>query len=203
VPGPEFSETVLQLRAVRAGDRQALSDLLARYEPWVRQTAALRLGRPLADCTELDDIVQETLLDAFRGLEGVEQWSEGGFRHWLVRLVVNNVTDAARRSGRKKRDPARVERRLDHSSVSGGTSLPGRQPTPSQHAQAHELEARIEQGLLALAPTHREIIVLRERCGMGFDEIAAQLGFKNADTARALHHRALTRLEHLLRERES
>ena len=55
-----------------------------------------------------------------------------------------------------------------------------------------------------LAPASRlvgrdaEILVLRERCSLQYAEIAAELGFKNEDTARALHHRALRKLEDML-----
>jgi RNA polymerase sigma-70 factor (ECF subfamily) len=195
VSQPAFSETVLQLRAIQDGDRDAMNQLLARYLPWVRQTAALRLGQPLRDCQDLDDIVQQTLLDAFRSLASFEQTTEGGFRHWLAQVVLNNVRDAARRRGRH----AERQVRGDSSSSTGGWArVPSADASPSQLAQANELEARIEDAMLRLTATHREILVLRDRCGMEYAEIASQLGFKNADTARALHHRAASRLQELL-----
>ena len=202
MPRDGFSETVIQLRAARTGDRTALSELLARYLPWVRQTAALRLGRPRRDCHELDDIVQETLLDMFRGIEAFEPTSDGSFRHWLACVVVNNVRDAARQRGRQARRALSGQSALSPTDATS-LRLPAHDGSPSQMAQANELEERIERALLCLTPTHREAIIMRDRCGMSYAEIAAQLQFKNADTARALCSRALARLHEQLGSTES
>lgn len=194
-----FSETAIQLRAVHDGDREAMNDLLTRYLPWVRQTASLRLGRALRDFHQLDDIVQESLMDAFRSLDSFRQSSEGAFRHWLALVVINNIRDVARKRTRGARSAAREELPSDPSATSDGWSrVASAEATPSQHAQAHELEERVERAMLALTATHREILVLRDRCGMEYAEVASTLGFKNADTARALHHRATSRLRQLL-----
>lgn len=176
------------MRAAKAGDRSALESLFARYLPWLRQSVALRLGMPLRACAGIDDIVQQSLLDAFLGIHGFEPRSEGSFRNWLMTIAVNNARDTERRERRRPAVP------LPETGIVGdGTS-------PTQGARAAELEERIEGALLALSSTHREILMLRERCAMEFAEIAAEMGFKNADTARALHHRALARLREQLDE---
>ena len=84
-----FSETVIQLRAARTGDRAALSELLARYLPWVRQTAALRLGRTRRDCHELDDIVQETFVEGLRQLPALKDPAK--LRSFLVTIAVRRI----------------------------------------------------------------------------------------------------------------
>lgn len=194
----QLSRTLAQVRAAKAGDRAALDDLLARYAHWVRQTVALRMGRALRDCGEIDDVVQESLLDAFRGIDRFAEHSDGSFRNWLAQIVLNNVRDhARRRSGRRATaaravTATRADRALE--------ACRARDGSPSQMAQAIELEARIERALLSLSSTHREVIILRDRCAMSYAEIAGQLGYKNADTARALHHRSLSLLDAALRE---
>ncbi|MFO1078577.1 MAG: sigma factor [Planctomycetota bacterium] len=89
--------TLSQVRAARDGDRGALEQLFGRYLPWVFDTVALRLGRRRRDCGALEDLVQESLLDAFRSIERFQERSEGSFRNWLARIVENNVRDGARR----------------------------------------------------------------------------------------------------------
>jgi RNA polymerase sigma-70 factor (subfamily 1) len=194
-----FSQTTRQVQAARSGDKEALNHLLARYLPWVRQTVALRLGRPLRECADLEDIVQESLIDAFRALDQLAVGSEGRFRHWMAQIVLNNVRDQQRRNRSQMRDTARACR-LDSRPASRATiDPPARDATPSEVAQANELEESVEQAMLGLTATHREVIVLRDRCGMDYAEIAEQLGFKNGDTARALYNRALARLRAVLR----
>jgi RNA polymerase sigma-70 factor (ECF subfamily) len=188
------SDTEQRVRAARSGDRTALNDLLTCYLPWVRQTVALRLRRSLREWCEFDDIVQESLLDAFRSL-GAFVEHEGSFANWLAGIVLNNIRDAARKSARQCRNPDRVEQRLDGSPSGSAPGIASRDASPSQLAQAQELEDRVERAMLALSDAHREILVLRDRCNLQYAEIATQLGFKNEDTARALHHRALRKLE--------
>ena len=45
----------------------------------------------------------------------------------------------------------------------------------------------------------REVIVLRNFCGMDYEPIARELGVKNEAAARALHSRAVARLRELVR----
>ncbi|HEX6812833.1 MAG TPA: sigma-70 family RNA polymerase sigma factor [Planctomycetota bacterium] len=191
---PNLADTVQRVRAARSGDRTALNELLTCYLPWVRQAVASRLRRPWREWCEFDDIVQESLLDAFRSLEAFVE-HEGSFGNWLAGIVLNNVRDAARKSARQRRNPDRVELQLDGPVSGGAPAIASRDASPSQVAQAQELEDRVERAMLALSDTHREILVLRDRCNLQYSEIAMQLGFKNEDTARALHHRALRRLE--------
>lgn len=194
-----LTQTLAQVRAAQAGDRRALEDLFARYAGWVKQTVSLRLGRPLRQSADLDDVVQESLLDAFRCIESFRERSEGSFRSWLAQIVVNNARDHARSVARRRRLAA-----PDPIQYGSPGAWPEGDPvadvTPSQWAQANELESRLEHAMLRLSATHREIVILRDRCGMAYHEIAQQLGYKNADTARALHHRALGLLDAAVRK---
>jgi RNA polymerase sigma-70 factor (ECF subfamily) len=181
------------VRAAQTGDPLALDALMSRYLPWVRQTVALQLGRRLRDNADLDEIVQESLLDAFRGLQRFQDRGEGAFRFWMVTIVTNNVRDAIRRDDRTSRRFVRPRSRSG--STTATAALRGHHASPSEEAQAAELEQRIEAALLLLSESHRSVIVMRDRCGLEYGEIASRLGFKNGDTVRALHNRALRRLE--------
>lgn len=193
-----LSLTRIQVHAARGGDRDAMNELLLRYLPWVRQTVALRLGKPVRACSDLDDLVQESLLDAFVALDRFEDRTEGSFRHWLAAIVLNNVRDAARRAGSRKPGVRAQPLTETYHTASPGVLPEARDPRPSMIARANELEERIESAMLALSETHRETLILRDRCDMDYGEIAARLGFKNADTARALYSRALAHLQERL-----
>lgn len=180
----------------KAGDRAALEALFARYLPRVRQIVALRLGRRLRDLLELDDVVQEVLASALKRFDRFKQTSEGGFRHWLARMVERHITDQARRFAARKRGGGRVRRAGDlPSSVLSGSMAAGRHPSPSEVAMARETEERLEKALLALSERDRELIVLRKLCGMSYEEIAETLGTPGeAENVRRAFSRALWRL---------
>jgi len=179
--------TLLQVRAATSGDRAALEALFARYLPWVVETVALQLGRKRAECPDLEDIAQESLLDAFRSIDRFEHRTEGSFRLWLARIVENNVIDRERRRHAHKRDADR-QHQLQ---TAAADRLPGREATPSQVASSNETTALVERALLALPPRTREILVLRDRCGLSFEEVAGAIGLANAESARTTYRRAL------------
>jgi RNA polymerase sigma-70 factor (ECF subfamily) len=70
-------------------------------------------------------------------------------------------------------------------------------PTPSAILYGKELEERFEVALLELKDNQRELIILRQLCGMSFDEIAEATGSKEG-TVRKTIARALEKLEQLM-----
>jgi RNA polymerase sigma-70 factor (ECF subfamily) len=85
--------------AARAGDRDAFGRLA---EPQ-RRSLLLHCYRFLGSLQDAEDVVQETLLRAWRRLDGFE--GRSSFRHWLFRIATNACFDA--------RD-ARARRLLPH-----------------------------------------------------------------------------------------
>ena len=187
----DFAQTTMLVRSAQGGDRQALDSLFARYLPRVRRIVAARMGRSLREMTAEDDIVQESLLDAFRAITAHGLTSEGAFRHWLARCVENNVRD-----GRRRADVVGRVRLLEprEGATDGPVAMAAAGPTPSEHAAAHELDPRLERALLALRDEHREVVVLRLLCEMSFAEIATTMGHPNEATARSWFARAMRKL---------
>ena len=187
-----MATTLAQVRAARGGDRPAMEALFARYLPWVIETVALRLGRRRQDCGDIEDLAQESLLDAFRSIERFQEQSEGSFRHWLARIVENNVVDRERRRRAQKRGGGKEQVFRDvYESSPDGPPVRGRESTPSQVAGQHEHALLVEQALLRLPDRTREILILRDRCEMSFEEVAAAVGLGSAESARTTYRRAL------------
>ena len=139
---------------------------------------------------------QQALLKAFTRLKTFEHRSEGSFRHWLARLVQVEIVACARRGGAKKRGGGRVRRFRDYPSQSLSESFfraPG--PSPSSVVEAREREQQIEAALLGMPQHHREVIILRQFCGLSYKEIAEAMGFRQEETARKAWYRALQKLK--------
>src|SRR5277367_3692795 len=73
--------------AAQHGDRGALDDLLARYLPLIYNI----VGRALDGHADTDDVVQETMFRAVRGIGDVRD--PAAFRSWLVAVAVRQVRD--------------------------------------------------------------------------------------------------------------
>lgn len=183
--------------AAQAGDSDATDQLFRRYYPWVLQVSALRMGEPLRNVLEREDLVQEALLDAFRGLARFEHRDEGSFRNWLATIVSARVSDGWRRMSAQKRGAGAVR---SFATASGGSSVltaslfPDAGASPSEEAAARELEERIETAMLALPARERSAVELRRLCGLEYADIASELQLPTEGAARALVARALTRL---------
>jgi RNA polymerase sigma factor (sigma-70 family) len=79
----------LVLRA-RAGDRQALEELIQRHQGWIYNIAVRMLYHP----QDAEDATQEILLKALTRLSSFE--GRSSFRTWLYRIVVNHVLNMKR-----------------------------------------------------------------------------------------------------------
>ncbi|MEO3857548.1 sigma-70 family RNA polymerase sigma factor [Acrocarpospora sp. B8E8] len=73
--------------AARNGDQRALDTLVADSLPLVYNI----VGRALNGHTDVDDVVQETLIRVVRGLPGLRDLS--AYRSWLVAIAVRQVRD--------------------------------------------------------------------------------------------------------------
>jgi RNA polymerase sigma factor (sigma-70 family) len=197
----DFEKTIALVAAAQRGDEQATECLFTRYYPIVLKIAEVRLGRRLRGNLEAEDIAQETLTAAFHGLDRFEMRSEGGFKHWLSRLVENRIIDHDRAGRTVKRGAGKVVNTADLGVSSLSVILgPGRSATPSQYAGANELEARIEDAMSnQLSDTHREVLVMRKLCGMPYEEIAEKMGYSDSSSVRTLHSRAMKELHELIK----
>lgn len=178
----------------QAGDREALDRLLAEELPWLERVAERRIGPRLRAREEAADLVQMTAYELLRYARRAVVPDRRRFRGLLVRILENVIRGEADRLGALKRDVAR-EHSLpadnDLQQARGATS--GSEHRPSRAAQRAEDKALVDRGLEALAPPEREILLLREREGLSFEQIGQRCGI-SSEAARKRHTRALVRL---------
>ena len=79
----------------RNGDAQAFRELI--IDPYRRELLA-HCYRMLGSLTEAEDMLQETLLSAWRGLPGFE--GRSSLRSWLYRIATNTCLNAIRSTAR-------------------------------------------------------------------------------------------------------
>lgn len=201
-PDPDgLPKTILQVNAAKAGNALAREELFARYLPRVQQIVALRLNKPLRECwQDIQDLAQESLLEAFLHLDKFEQTSEGSFRNWIATIVVNNVRDASRRGSAKKRGAGKVKPLGEAGSdrEDSTINIPAPDAAPSVVLYTSELEEARERAMLQLNQRHREAVILRHLCEMSYDEVAQVMKLNSVPAARALCHRATENLRDLM-----
>jgi RNA polymerase sigma-70 factor (ECF subfamily) len=175
VPSPTDAALIA---AWQGGDEQAAAELVRRHTRALARFLA-GAGAPEAD---LDDVVQETFIRAFRAVGTFR--GQCRFRTWLLTIGGNVLKDAHRRAKRARVVPLADELR----STDGD---------PHEQAVAAEAEGRLGEALQGLPRLQREVFLLRAQQGLEYDEIATALG-TTPGAARVHYHHAVKRLkEHL------
>ncbi len=166
------------VRAYRDGREAAATELVARHA----RGLARFLAAAGADHGELDDLVQETFIKAFRALDS---WrGEAAFRSWLLSIASNLLKDQHRR--RKGRTVLSLE--------DGDLAA---QDDPAATLDAREAERQLAAGLERLPRLQREVFLLRAQQGLEYEAIAQALD-TTPGSARVHYHHAVKRLKELI-----
>jgi len=171
----------------------AFEALVARYSQRV-YTMAYRMAGNDADAK---DLAQEAFLRVFRALRSVDPSAH--LDSWLHRIVTNLFIDMLRRRPR-----ARVES-LDApvTTPKGGEvvrEIADGRTDPEADVLDRQMEAEVQQALMALHPDLRAVVVLSDIEGSAYEEIAEMLGIPVGTVKSRLHRarKALqARLSHL------
>jgi len=183
--------------AVREGGQGPLDALLeenhSRLLAWIQR----RLGRGLRPHLEARDVLQITLMRAFRSIGQFRGESRESLLSWLTSIAKNVIRDEV--------DYFLRQRRCIHKTVSLG-SEPGLAPLdtrcPARLLIAREEADRLERMLQSLDRRQREVIVLRNYEELSFREIGERLG-KSPDACRMLLARGLRTLARKLASGEA
>lgn len=182
LPQGSWESTLSLLARARSGDAQALDELFGRYVPLLRRWAAGRLPRRVRDLADTPDLVQETMLQVFKNIEGFQHRGEGAFHAYLRQAVMNRIRNEIRNAQRR---PERVE--LDQGAPDDGVS-------PLEAAIGTEAIERYEGALQRLRDEERELVVARVELGLTYAEVAEAVGKSSPDAARMAVTRAIARL---------
>jgi RNA polymerase sigma-70 factor (ECF subfamily) len=191
------------LSRARAGDESAFGELVEPY----RRELHLHCYRILGSLQDAEDIVQETLLAAWRGLSGFE--ARASLRAWLYRIATNRCLNALR--DRKRRpeelptmaeppEPTRMAEPLWLDPYPDALLEQVADSTPGPEASYETREAvglAFAAGLQHLPPRQRAALVLREVLGFRTSEVAEMLETSEASVKGALQRARATLDERL------
>jgi len=146
----------------RAHERAAHDELYHRF----RRQVAANLYRVIGDRTDLDDLVQEVFVIAFRGLERFR--GDARLSTWIYRICVNVALGRIRT--RKRKPPAFGVPDLDSAAID--PSMIERPEQPDRALERQQDQARVYRALETLAPKKRIVLYLHEIEGRDLKEIA-------------------------------
>lgn len=149
--------------AAKSGDRDSFDQLLGHYHDNLTSFVGSRLGEKLRTRVDVNDVVQESALRAFRSLESVSWRGETAFRNWLFSIAIHVIHEQARRFLRWG------EATTDRDDVpDDGTS-------PTRQIRRQERFDRLEAAIERLSDDHREVIKMTRIDGIPVREVAARM----------------------------
>jgi RNA polymerase sigma-70 factor (ECF subfamily) len=173
------------LARARAGDEDAFRDLTDRY----RRELQLHIYRIVGSAQDAEDLLQETLLAAWRGLGQFE--GRASVRAWLYRIATNRALDALRASRRRPEDQRMIQLPeptrwnepvwLQPYADVLLEGIPDEAPGPDARYETKEAIAlAFLVGLQHLPPQQRAVLVLRDVLGFRAGEVAEMLETSDA-----------------------
>jgi RNA polymerase sigma-70 factor (TIGR02960 family) len=169
------------LARARAGDEDAFRELTDPY----RRELQSHVYRIVGSAQDAEDLLQETLLAAWRGLEQFQ--GRASVRTWLYRIATNRSLDALRASRRRPEDLQRMTavpeptRRAEPIWLEPYPDvllegIPDDAPGPEARYETKEAIAlAFIVGLQHLPPPQRAVLVLRDVLGYRAGEVAEML----------------------------
>jgi len=149
-------------------ERGSAEERRARFDAQVlpHLDAAYRFARWLARSpADVDDVVQDAMLRAFRGFDGLRG---GDVKAWLFSIVRNCHLTALAQRERRGFVPLPAEGDSPDSAA-----LISAAPGPESVSMRRDEERNVERLLGDLPPEHREVLILREIEELDYREIAA------------------------------
>jgi RNA polymerase sigma-70 factor, ECF subfamily len=162
------------LRAAADGDSAAFHELVDRHSDTLFR-AAVALTTTRADA---EDLLQETLLGAYRGIGGFN--GKAAVKTWLNSILIRQAAKGWRRAKHHRRarsiQPADQDQPLDDASL---------HVRSGSDAVDHRMD--LMSVLKTLAQEHQDVIVLRELQGLSYEEIAEALQIPRGTVDSRLH----------------
>ena len=200
---PKDDRTEQLLDQAKAGDDDAVGELLQRHRKSIRRLVEMRLDRKVQRRVDVSDVVQEVMIEASGRLSKYLDDPVMAFHLWLRQIAWDRIIDTYRRhrvSAKRNMDreqPMSVPTGPDQSTMELAVQLCDPNLTPAAAATQREIAVKVEEVLEELGPQDREIILMRHYEHLTNLEVAEVLNL-NPPAASMRYLRAIRRLRDLM-----
>jgi RNA polymerase sigma-70 factor, ECF subfamily len=185
------------IERARQGDAAGRDDLFGLCRSYLGFVARSQVETWLRRKVDASDLVQETMLEAYRDFDRFQGGTEKEWLAWLKKILAHNAADFVRRyHGTAKREARRevTFRDPDDSLARGAPEPAADQPTPSQEFIEIDTELRVTAALADLPEDYQEVIVLRNLQRLPFNEVAERMN-RTRPAVQMLWMRAIKKLQ--------
>lgn len=162
---PEKAIDQKLVEKAQQGDKKAFGILVEKYNKKLTRL----LSRMVRDQSEIEDIVQDSFIKAYRAINNFR--GDSAFYTWLYRIGINTAKNHLVSLGRRPKamDSVEIE---DIENFEDGHELRNLE-TPETSMMTNEIVTTVNETIEMLPDDLRQAITLREMDGLSYDEIAA------------------------------
>ena len=187
---PKIEKEVIE--CCKAGDEEAFSKLVLRYQKKVFNIAYRMLG----NVEEAKDLAQEVFISVYESIKDLRE--ESKFEPWLTQVTLNHCRNQWKYL--KRRHYFTSDSLDDPIETENGDiprSIPSSADNPESHYEKKMIQQVVQRGLLKLKEDQRELLVLRDLQGFSYEEIG-KLFHLPEGTIKSKLHRARMDLKGIL-----
>ena len=152
------------VRRVQKGDKRAFDLLVRRYQHKIHGLVSRFIRSP----DEIDDVVQESFIKAYRALPRFR--GDSAFYTWVYRIAINTAKNHL--VARSRRPPDVDVEVSDAEFIESADQLRDSE-SPESALARDQLERTIDDAIRALPEDLRSAVTLREFDGLSYEQIAA------------------------------
>jgi RNA polymerase sigma-70 factor, ECF subfamily len=184
---------------------ESTDHILERYRAYLDCLSCIQVDPRLWRRFGWSDVVNHTLLEAYRDLAKLQALDEAGRKRRLRRMLLHNLLERIEHERAEKRDyrrEASLDEALTGSSCNLKKLLAEDSAGPEVRADAAERGTLLAEALSQLPQREREALILQKYHGWSLAQVAEHLGCTTGAVA-GLHARGLKRLRELLVETDA
>ena len=161
---PERAIDQKLVEKAQKGDKKAFGMLVEKYQRRLNRL----LSRMVRDQSEIEDIVQDSFIKAYRAINNFR--GDSAFYTWLYRIGINTAKNHLVKLGKRPKAMNEVEIE-EIENFEDAPDLRSHE-TPESSMMSREIVASVNQTIEALPNELKEAISLREMDGLSYEEIA-------------------------------
>jgi RNA polymerase sigma-70 factor (ECF subfamily) len=187
------------LRRARGNDPHEMDRLFAACRNYLTVLARAQVESWLRAKVDASDLIQQTLLEAYRDFQRFRGATEAEWLAWLRQILTHNAANFVRQfraTGKRQLSRELSVERLQGDGSGPAPALIAPGASPSEEFVRQEQELLLADALAQLPEDYREVILLRNLQRLPFQEVAQRMD-RSRPAVQMLWGRAIDKLQQI------
>lgn len=160
------TDDILLIEEALSGAQPAYEKLMKKYYQLIYNL----IYRMISKKEDVEDLTQEAFIKAFNSLHNFDK--QFAFSTWLFKIATNNAIDYLRK---KKLSTFSIDKDIESDDSDFKFEIPDSENKPDRHIIDSQMRKILDEAIDSLPLKYKEVIELRHRQEMEYEEIAKKL----------------------------